>query len=160
MHLTGKSRPIASRFTQLLSVAGGLLLAAGALSGCVAGGDGVSALRPDRTFVTGTIPPRPDSDETAVVSAVAAATPEAARTAGIPWANADSGTAGVISAIRESSKAGMTCRTFETSRQSYDGIALYVGKACEQPGGAWQGVFFRPKHPSEIASNSAATPTG
>lgn len=126
----------------------------------------MSALRsPDRSLVTGTIPPqpsepRPGSDEAVVVKAVAEAKPDATGTAGIPWANTDSGTAGVISALRQSSEGGTTCRTFETSRQSYDGIALYVGKACEMPGGPWQSVFFRPKHPTDVASGNPATPTG
>lgn len=97
--------------------------------------------------MTGT-PLQPGTDEAAAVEAVASAD---SRAGGhdIPWANSTTGTAGVITSVRQTQQSGMVCRTYQTSRQSYDGIALYAGKACRDAGGIWESVYFRPKRASD-----------
>jgi hypothetical protein len=43
----------------------------------------------------------------------------------------------VISGIREHRAGNMICRQFRTSRQRFDGVALYNGEACTKGQGEW-----------------------
>lgn len=118
-----------------------IILFATLCSGCVVlGGDpGV-----DEGAVTSGIPPQapttpPDqaSDQMTVRNAVSAIDLSAAEGEPRSWANADTGATGVITAIAESRAGDTICRTFQTSRQRFDGIALYNGEACTKGGGQW-----------------------
>lgn len=51
------------------------------------------------------------------------------------WLNPETGNIGVISTVQE--KDNEHCRTFRTSREAYDGVALYSGKICEVSPGVW-----------------------
>ena len=48
----------------------------------------------------------------------------------VPWANSDTGTRGVINGLVEFKREGLLCRRFSTSRESFDGVALFKGEAC------------------------------
>ena len=72
-----------------------------------------------------------------VRNAVSAADLSAASGEPRSWANADTGATGVITAIAESRAGDTICRTFQTSRQRFDGIALYKGETCTKGGGQW-----------------------
>lgn len=126
------------------------------LGGCVAGGD--TAEQASTPVYTGSIPVSPAkpenvADRDLVRAAVAASGAVEAGRAGIPWANAATGTTGVITQIVETETGGETCRSFETSRHGYEGIAMYVGEACGAPGGAWRLIEFRPKRGADSLDN-------
>lgn len=118
-----------------------------ALSGCVSGGvDDTLALD---TVTTGSIPAatglKAGSDEAALAEAVADI--DLARTPNAPfaWANAATGSTGVISALEENSDpAGAVCRAFTTTIHRFDGIALYEGRQCREGSKPWNLSAFGP----------------
>lgn len=116
-------------------------LCIGPLSGCMGSGfDLLPDRSVDRGVRTSAVAERPDStsDATTVGNAVSSA--DLARNAGnpIPWANAASGSAGIVSSVAESSDgAGRTCRDFTTTLHSYSGIANYDGRTCTGGNGLW-----------------------
>jgi surface antigen len=124
-----------------------ILVAASLCGGCVVSGGGIEDAV-DEKAVTAAIAPSapaatPDqaSDQMTVRNAVSAA--DLSATEGQrPWANADTGATGVITAIAESRAGDTICRTFQTSRQRFDGIALYNGEACTKGGGQWTLTHF------------------
>ena len=140
-----------STFHTKIPRAGSALAAAAAiavfsLSGCV--GDGMdlfSSTKVDRSVSTGTVPraaqPESVSDETTVRNAVTSADLSKLNGKPLPWANASTGSAGVIEAIVEDGGDGQICRQFRTSRHAYDGIATFYGKTC-LVGGDWQLTDF------------------
>lgn len=118
------------------------------LSGCVISGSGMEEMV-DRSIVTHSITrdsgaagaapaiePDQTSDQNTVRNAVSAAD-LAAAAGSMPWANADTGASGVITAIQEVRAGDVICRQFRTSRQRYDGVALYDGEACTKGRGEW-----------------------
>ncbi|MGN6550053.1 MAG: RT0821/Lpp0805 family surface protein [Pararhizobium sp.] len=136
------------KLLQCLAPSAGLLLVLIAGNGCMRSGLDAADLKPDRSLTTGSIPKpaaaAPQTDGGAVKEAVAAADPSAAPQ-GIPWANAATGTVGVISYVEEVHDDERTCRKFETSRHSFDGIAVFTGEACRGPGQPWTLIGFGPK---------------
>ena len=100
----------------------------------------------DPTILTGAIGDTPStstsaeqlSDEATIRNAVSSADVESLKGAPIPWANADTGARGAISNLVEDKSAGVLCRRFVTSRESFDGVALYNGQVCMVAPGAWR----------------------
>ncbi|KQT88063.1 RT0821/Lpp0805 family surface protein [Aurantimonas sp. Leaf443] len=129
-----------------------LLVALGLLQGCVVAGPSLEDAV-DTGLVTGSIRPVPaageasnpevESDERTVRNAISAADIARLGEADVPWANSATGTSGVITAIQEVQEGGNLCRNFKTSRQRFDGIALYEGKACTRGDGEWTLVRFQ-----------------
>ncbi|QFY59276.1 hypothetical protein FZ934_01760 [Rhizobium grahamii] len=121
------------------------------LPGCMAGGlDMFSSSKVDRSVATGTVPqPSPTSDslsdEMTVGNAVTSADIQRLEGRPLPWANASTGSAGVIDTIVENSDSGQVCRQFRTTRHSYVGIAKFYGKTCLVGGGNWQLLSFQPE---------------
>ncbi|WP_377292837.1 RT0821/Lpp0805 family surface protein [Rhizobium sp. SG2393] len=118
------------------------------LSGCMGtAGDVLKMDNVDRNLTTSSVPAALDetTDEAAVRNAVSAADLESLGQTAIPWANTRSGSAGVISAVRENSDSGLTCRTFVTTRHSYEGIARFEGSACKVSDDRWNLVKFAPQ---------------
>ena len=128
-----------------------LLLPIMSLTGCVISGGGMEEMV-DRSIVTNSIAPgaasaqavAPEqaSDGKTVRNAVSSADLAAAADKPMAWANADTGASGVITAIREVRAGDMICRQFKTSRQRYDGVALYDGEACTKGRGEWTLTHF------------------
>lgn len=119
------------------------------LCGCVLSGGGMEEMV-DRSIVTGSVSSggaslAPDqlSDQRTVRNAVSAADLDVARSEALAWANADTGASGVITTIREERQGDRICRSFQTSRQRFDGIALYDGQACTRGRGEWTLTRFR-----------------
>lgn len=116
------------------------------LGGCASGGFSLSKAETDPTILTGAIGDAPGatasaeqiSDEATIRNAVSSADIESLKGAPIPWANADTGARGAISSLVEHKSAGMLCRRFVTSRESFDGVALYNGQVCMVAPGAWR----------------------
>ncbi|MGO4566538.1 RT0821/Lpp0805 family surface protein [Rhizobium sp. 2YAF20] len=139
--------------TKGLRAKSGILVAIGiallSLSGCVSGGmDFLSTAKVDRTVTTGTIPQAPIttdsvSDETTVRNAVTSADLSKTNGQPLPWANASTGSAGVIDTIVENTNSGQICRQFRTTRHAYDGIANFYGKTCLIDSGNWQLMSFQ-----------------
>jgi hypothetical protein len=121
------------------------------LSGCVSSGlDMFSSAKVDRSVATGTVPqPAPTSDsisdEMTVGNAVTSADIQRLEGRPLPWANASTGSAGVIDTIVENSDTGQVCRQFRTTRHSYVGISKFYGKTCLVGGGNWQLLSFQPE---------------
>ncbi|MDE1991868.1 MAG: hypothetical protein KGI75_05165 [Rhizobiaceae bacterium] len=119
------------------------------LGGCVSGGmDVLSSAKVDRSVSTGTIPTAPVtadsiSDESTVRNAVTSADLGKLNGQPIPWANASTGSAGVIDTIVENNTSGVVCRQFRTTRHSYDGVANFFGRTCLVGGGEWQLLSFQ-----------------
>lgn len=82
------------------------------------------------------------SDELTVQSAVSSADLDRTGANPLPWANASTGSAGVVTAIQEEKGNGYICRNFSTTRHSYEGIAYFSGKTCTDGGGNWQLMSF------------------
>jgi len=105
---------------------------------------------PDKQIETSSVPgqyhAQPDglADETTVRNAVTSADMSRIDLSGtIPWANTSTGSAGVISHIQEENNGSYVCRTFMTTRHSYQGVSNYIGKACLIGSGTWQLVSFK-----------------
>lgn len=154
---TEKSRPGGSSKPVSLTVLG-LLVLAFPLGGCVSDG-GPTASTPSPAY-TGSIPvstaPADKVSDRDVVRA-AVTGPETVGATIIPWANAATGTTGVISQVVEQTVAGRTCRSFQTSRHSYNGISLYVGEACRPAGGDWRLIEFRPRRGADTLNRPDGT---
>lgn len=111
------------------------------LSGCTSSMDLFGGDKVDR-ISTGSIQAKPQSgtsvsDEATVRNAVTSADLAKVGAAPVPWANTATGSAGVVSSIREDKNQGHVCRAFTTTRHSYEGIALFSGQACLTNGGDW-----------------------
>jgi hypothetical protein len=115
----------------------------------MSGLDFASGKSVDTTVKTSSVPVsggERSSDETTVRNAVSSA--DLGKTAGnpIPWANAASGSAGIINTIAESQDAaGRKCRDFVTTRHSYQGIANFSGRTCMVNSGEWMLLNFDQK---------------
>lgn len=124
-----------------------ICLSASLLSGCMSGGlDLAGAQDVDRSVSTSAVAPvtteENNSDAITVRNAVSSADMSKIGTNPIPWANATSGSAGVISSIAEEQVNGTTCRRFTTTRHSYQGIAKFDGNACLLGNGQWYLTSF------------------
>lgn len=118
------------------------LLLALPLAGCGAGFslDGVGA---DRSITTGSIG-QPGkaldgraSDEAAIRSAVAAWMPGQVPPDTVPWVNSNTGSVGAIARVADDAGDSGLCRVFSATRESFDGVSAYDGRACSRNGGAW-----------------------
>ncbi len=126
--------------------AAGLL--AVALTGCVSldlfGGEKV-----DRSLSTASVPNQPTqpalSDDATIRNAVTSADLVKVAESPVPWANAATGSAGVVTAIREDRTTGFVCRNFNTTRHSFEGVASYTGQACLSETGEWLMTRFDQK---------------
>jgi hypothetical protein len=87
---------------------------------------------PDRALTTGSVPgsASPTSDEGTIRDAVSSAIVDDIGHDGLGWANAGSGSRGVIRDVQETNTNGTLCRNFSATRESYEGVFLYQGKAC------------------------------
>lgn len=120
------------------------------LAGCAAG-NVLARAETDKSLITNSIPSsigaggqQAASDEAAVRAAVSSADPSQIAPAGVPWTNPATGASGEISQLSEYRDGDASCRRFTTSRQSFDGVALYHGEACLDPVGGWYMRRFDP----------------
>ncbi len=119
-----------------------IFVAALALSSCGTMG-GLSKAENDPALVTGSVPVNPNintaevSDANTIRNAISAVDMSKASSVPFGWANRETGSAGTISKVAEISQEGTICRNFETSRESYEGVALFHGAACIGADGQW-----------------------
>lgn len=116
------------------------------------GGVSIESAVPDTSSITGSVSTsqQPDmdketlSDRNAIRNVVSALDFNSWGMNPVPWANPDTGSQGVIQQVSEVEKSGGLCRQFETSRQAFDGVALYQGETCMKKGGNWVLKSFAP----------------
>jgi len=133
---------------------GAVVLSIALLSGCAARGITLDTIATDRSIITGSTggsgdQQRPDatqtSDEATIRNAVTSVDLEAlgvGETLG--WNNTRTGSRGRVTEISEFREAGRPCRRFRTTREAFDGVALYEGEACLLSGNEWTMLSFRP----------------
>ncbi|WP_075290041.1 RT0821/Lpp0805 family surface protein [Pararhizobium arenae] len=137
--------------TKALSRRSGIALVCAAgifLTGCMGAGLDLTSNDVDRSVSTGSVPLKNNesfSDAVTVQNAVSSADVSRADLGPIPWANSNSGSAGVISSINEEQVNGVTCRRFTTTRHSYQGIAKFDGNTCLMQNGEWTLTSFGPR---------------
>jgi hypothetical protein len=130
-----RHRRPASAFAALLAV----LLA----SGC-GGGFSLDRFGTDKSLTTGAIGSgyaRPDSrasDEAAINATITAWMPGVTPPDTVPWVNSNTGSTGAIVKVSDSTESGRQCRVFTVSRESFDGVGLYRGKACSTNYSTWK----------------------
>jgi surface antigen len=147
-HLMQARVPAALR--RMLAAAG--LGAAVLAAGCASKSAGLPAAETDRSLYTSNIQTDPKrdapervSDENTIRNAVSAADVAlAADGQPMAWANSDTGSRGAITALDEYQDQGRLCRRFTTSRESFDGVALFQGEACKAQSGDWRMRDFKP----------------
>lgn len=147
MAVTAKTNNRTRTPLSLLLNAALVVLLAGSVSGCTSGAFDLfdSSPKVDRSLSTSTIPKRSEeavSDEVTVRNAVTSADLSKIGASPLPWANTATGSAGVVSGIREAKVSGQLCRGFVTTRHSYDGIAKFTGQACMVDSGDWMLTSF------------------
>jgi len=116
------------------------------LTGCTSSMDLFGGEKVDR-ISTGAVQSKPSpgaavSDEVTVRNAVTSADLSKTANSPLPWANTATGSAGVVSSIREDKAQGHVCRAFTTTRHSYEGIAMFSGQACLGNTGDWMLTAF------------------
>ena len=129
------------------------------LCACASGGFSLEKAEVDQTILTGDVSesgapiadPERLSDEATIRNAVSSADIEGLGGAPLPWANAGTGSRGAITALAEHKDKGALCRRFTTSRESFDGVALYQGEVCMAGArrvahGVVQGFVRSPRH--------------
>jgi surface antigen len=118
------------------------------LSACGMTGGSLKSADTDAALVTSSVTPQtlpdPDklSDQATIRNAVSSANLDASGGKALSWANQDTGSRGAVSQIAEVRQDGRLCRSFQTSRESFDGIALYAGKTCLEENGEWSLLSF------------------
>ena len=117
------------------------------MAGCTSSLDVLGSSKVDRSLSTGAVPTAARSetslsDEATVRNAVTSADLAKVGANPLPWANAATGSAGVVSTIREDHAQGRVCRDFKTTRHSYEGIAMFAGTACLTGTGDWMLTAF------------------
>ncbi len=104
---------------------------------------GLSKVDADPALVTGSVEQTEvvdstqNSDANTVRNAISAANLDMSGGVPLLWANRDTGSRGTVNQISESEKDGIICRKFETSRESFEGVSLYHGNACQGADGQW-----------------------
>ncbi|WP_339763414.1 RT0821/Lpp0805 family surface protein [uncultured Hoeflea sp.] len=111
------------------------------LSACMGGGSSaVSALTIDSTTTAAITPLSAESeilsDETVIRDLVGNLS-EDELVVSQPWSNSLTGSAGVVSNFTTLTDGEKTCRLFQTTRHSFDGVSLLNGRVCRRPDGGW-----------------------
>jgi surface antigen len=120
-----------------------VFLAVSFQSGCAMTRNSMDKAATDPSLVTNSVPETPAvsqeqiSDEATIRNAVSSANLGVLGPKPLSWANQDTGSSGTVSDIAEAKEDGQLCRKFKTSRESFEGIALFAGKACLADDGEW-----------------------
>jgi surface antigen len=113
------------------------------LSGCAMTGNSLDKAAADHSIITSAMPEtlvasqEQISDQATIRNAVSSANLGVLGPKPLAWANQDTGSSGTVSDIAEAKEDGQLCRRFKTSRESFEGIALFAGKACLADDGEW-----------------------
>jgi len=122
-----------------------------ALASC-AGGVKLSKLDADPSLITSSVPtsanlptdPQTVSDQTTIQNAVSSANLEQLQGGALAWANTATDSRGSIFDIVEIKRSSQVCRSFKSSRESFEGVSLYSGETCAAAGStAWYMRIFK-----------------
>lgn len=121
------------------------IAAAAMLAGCAGRGLDIERLATDPLITNSvTADSGPMSGDAALLSdrmiirnAVSSAVVDEVTTDGVGWANAETGSRGTIRTLVENRENAYLCRSFDATRESYDGVHLYRGKACLDAAKNW-----------------------
>ncbi|AQS42292.1 MAG: Hypothetical protein BHV28_16140 [Candidatus Tokpelaia hoelldobleri] len=113
------------------------------IQGCVVSGNQNQARQADRSLVTSAVTADkgniddalPPADQQVIRDFVAKAGKNQGNV--LVWTSQETGNRGTISALADLQENGHACRTFQTTRESYDGVLLFSGKACNISGNVW-----------------------
>jgi hypothetical protein len=138
------SRPVWLKIAMLVAVSL-------ALPACAAGGFSLKQAEVDRTFYTSDIPASAKkpmdaerlSDEGTIRDAISSADVEGLGGQPLPWANSQTGSRGSITNLAEYRDQSLLCRSFTTTRESFDGVRLFKGEACMAAPGGWRMLDFQ-----------------
>ncbi len=126
------------------------VVAFGALLTACGGGMGLRQVEADTTILTSAVTPavpasdsQAISDQTTIRNAVSSANVEELRGQALSWANAETQSRGAIFEVHEVREKAVLCRKFRTSRESFEGVALYAGETCLGRDGAWYMRSFK-----------------
>ena len=139
-----------SSISRILHASCSIIFIGMALSGCGMSGGAMSKVESDPALVTGSVPPviaddqNQLSDEITIRNAVSSANLEKMAGQQLAWANQDTGSRGTVTRVVEAKEEGQICRKFDTSRESFEGIALFAGKTCLKDDGEWSMMSFGP----------------
>lgn len=143
----GQPRGRGDRVPAILTV-----LAASLMLASCAGGMKLSKLDADPSLVTNSVPPSANlptdpqtvSDQTTIQNAVSSANLEQLQGGALAWANIATDSRGSIFDIVEVKRSSQLCRSFKSSRESFEGVSLYSGETCTASGGtAWYMRIFK-----------------
>lgn len=120
------------------------------MAGCTTGALDLGRQDVDRTMVTGAIPPAVPktspspaiSGTPALLAALAGASADDAVPMPLAWNDPESGARGAVTHL--AGGPGDVCRTFVTTRESFDGVGLYRGEFCAAGTDGWQIRGFAP----------------
>ncbi|KAA6204453.1 MAG: hypothetical protein DU429_08035 [Candidatus Tokpelaia sp.] len=117
------------------------------------GGEKLAAATVDNSLITGSIkrsapaPVDPQSapDNAVILAKFVTLEQQNGHRKSLAWENTATGSRGIISALGQpgKGKAAGTCRLFQTTRESFDGIGLYKGEACRYGRQPWVLSFLR-----------------
>ena len=121
-----------------------------AVAGC-GGGMGLRQVEADTSILTSAVAPdaaltgdpQKISDQTTIRNAVSSANLEELGGQALSWANVDTQSRGAIFEVKEVRAKSVLCRKFRTSRESFEGVALYAGETCLGRDGAWYMRSFK-----------------
>lgn len=126
-----------------------------AISACLTlaacgGGMSLSKIEADKSILTSAVAPDPNiaadpqavSDQATIRNAVSSANLEEV-SGPLAWANIETSSRGSIFDIVEVKRKSALCRSFKTSRESFEGVSIYSGETCTQQGGAWYMRIFK-----------------
>jgi surface antigen len=121
-----------------------------ALQACAAGGFSLKQAEVDRSFYTSDIPASAKnpvdaerlSDQATIRDAISSADIEGLGGQALPWANSQTGSRGSITDLAEYRDQSLLCRSFTTTRESFDGVRLFKGEACLADSGGWRMLDF------------------
>lgn len=120
-----------------------------ALSACGARGVSIGMVEADPTIITGSVaasPPPVDeavqSDAMTLRNVVTSVDVDEIEVEPLAWVNVETGSRGLVRSIEQHEEGGLVCRSFEATRESYDGVAVYTGESCLAPGGMWAMTAF------------------
>lgn len=119
----------------------------GSLAACTSGGtdlaSGLDTTPTGQVASAAPVAPEQLSDQTTVRNAVSSADISGLGSQPLAWANPETGSRGAITAVDEQRQNGQLCRKFTTSRESFDGVAMYQGEACMAQAGVWKLLDFK-----------------
>jgi len=112
---------------------------------------GLRQIEADKSIVTSAVTPDPGlagdsqtvSDQMTIRNAVSSANVEELGGQALSWANADTQSRGAIFELKEVREKALLCRKFRTSRESFEGVALYAGETCLGRDGTWYMRSFK-----------------